>query len=180
MTRLERTSKETQVVVELELGEEPPLVQTRLVFFNHMLATLARYAGLSLRVRADGDLKHHLMEDVAITLGQAVRKLLPEKAARFGERTVPMDDALVQAVLDAGGRPYYRGELPNALYQHWMRSFAEHAGLTLHVRVLRGHNRHHVLEAAFKAVGLAFREALAQQGVVGSLKGPVQWKEEGC
>ncbi len=180
MTRLERTSKETHVQVELQRGAGPSEVQTRLVFFNHMLATLVRYAGLSLVLRADGDLKHHLMEDVAITLGQAVRKLLPLTAARFGERTVPMDDALVQAVVDAGGRPYYRGTLPNALYQHWMRSFAENAGLTLHLRVLRGHNRHHVLEAAFKAVGMALRQALAEDAGVASLKGQVSWKEGGC
>jgi len=178
--RLERTSKETRVAVELDRGEGPPRVETRLAFFNHMLATLARYAGFSLVVRADGDLTHHLMEDVAITLGQAVRKVVPDAGRRFGERCVPMDDALVQAVVDAGGRPYYRGKLPNALYQHWLRSFAENAGFTLHVRVLRGHNRHHVLEAAFKAVGLALRDALAEDGAVVSLKGAVSWKEGGC
>jgi len=180
VTRLERTSRESRVSVELERGEAPPRVETRLVFFNHMLATLARYAGLSLVLRADGDLTHHLMEDVAITLGQAVRRLVPEVARRFGQRCVPMDDALVQAVVDAGGRPYYRGKLPNPLYQHWLRSFAENAGCTLHVRVLRGHDRHHVLEAAFKAVGLALREALAQDGAVVSLKGAVTWTEGEC
>jgi imidazoleglycerol-phosphate dehydratase len=180
MKRLERTSKETRVQLEVERGEVPARVETRLPFFNHMLATLARYAGLSLVLRAEGDLVHHLMEDVAITLGQAVRRLVPAAAARFGERTVPMDDALVQAVVDAGGRPYYRGALPNALYRHWMRSFAENAGLTLHLRVLRGRNRHHVLEAAFKALGLALRAALAEQGEAYSLKGQVTWKEDGC
>ena len=180
MTRLERTSKETRVVVELGRGEGPFRVETRLAFFNHMLTTLARYAGFCLVLRAEGDLTHHLMEDVAITLGQAVRRLVPEVARRFGERCVPMDDALVQAVVDAGGRPYYRGKLPNALYQHWLRSFAENAGLTLHVRVLRGHNRHHVLEATFKAVGLALQAALAAEGAVVSLKGTVAWKEDEC
>jgi len=180
VTRLERTSKETKVQLELGWGDGPSQVETRLAFFNHMLATLARYAGLSLVLRAEGDLKHHLMEDVAITLGQAVRRLGSSKTARFGERTVPMDDALVQAVVDAGGRPYYRGKLPNALYQHWMRSFAENAGLTLHVRVLRGRQRHHVLEAAFKAVGLALRGALAESAETISLKGNVTWKEGGC
>lgn len=178
--RLERTSKETRVVVDLALGTAPSRVETRLVFLNHMLATLARYGGLCLALQADGDLTHHLMEDVAITLGQAVRRVLPETACRFGERCVPMDDALVQAVVDAGGRPYYRGKLPSPLYQHWMRSFAENAGLTLHVRVLRGHDRHHVLEAAFKAVGLALRQAVAEKGAVVSLKGTVAWKEGEC
>ncbi len=179
MTHLERTSKETRVQVELQRGEGASRVETRLIFFNHMLATLARYAGLSLVLRAEGDLKHHLMEDVAIALGQAVRRLVPAKAVRFGERTIPMDDALVQAVVDAGGRPYYRGQLPNPLYQHWLRSFAENAGLTLHVRVLRGRDRHHVLEASFKAVGLALRAALVESTDALSLKGQVSWKEEG-
>jgi len=178
--RLERTSKETRVSVELERGEGPSEVETPLLFLNHMLATLGRYGGFCLLLKAEGDLTHHLMEDVAITLGQAIRKLVPEAARRFGERCVPMDDALVQAVVDAGGRPFYRGKLPNALYQHWLRSFAENAGLTLHVRVLRGHNRHHVLEATFKAVGLALRDALETDGAVVSLKGTVQWKENGC
>ncbi len=178
--RLERTSKETRVSVEVERGEGPSRVETRLVFLNHMLATLAGYGGFSLVLQATGDLTHHLMEDVAITLGQAIRRLVPESACRFGERCVPMDDALVQAVVDAGGRPYYRGKLPNALYQHWLRSFAENAGLTLHVRVLRGHNRHHVLEATFKAVGLALRDALDTDGAVVSLKGTVRWQEGAC
>ena len=180
MTRLERTSKETRVQVEVGRGQAPARVETRLAFFNHMLSTLARYGGLSLVLRAEGDLVHHLMEDVGITLGQSLRKLVPTTAARFGERTVPMDDALVQAVVDVGGRPYYRGRLPSALYEHWMRSFAENAGITLHVRVLRGRNRHHVLEAAFKAVGLALREALVEQGDLLSLKGQVSWKEGEC
>jgi imidazoleglycerol-phosphate dehydratase len=180
MTRLERTSKETRVSVELGRGQAPARVETRLDFFNHMLSTLARYGGLVLVLRAEGDLVHHLMEDVGITLGQSLRKLVPKTAARFGERTVPMDDALVQAVVDVGGRAFYRGRLPSPLYQHWMQSFAENAGLTLHLRVLRGRNRHHVLEAAFKAVGLALREALLEQGEALSLKGQVTWKETEC
>ncbi len=180
MNSLERTSGETRVRVLLERGEVPARIETRLPFLNHMLATLARYAGLSLELRAEGDLTHHVMEDVAITVGQAVRRLVPLSAARFGERTIPMDDALVQAAVDAGGRFYYRGRLPIALYQHWMRSFAENAGLTLHVRVLRGRDRHHITEAAFKAVGLALRDALVERSQGLSLKGTVSWKEGEC
>jgi imidazoleglycerol-phosphate dehydratase len=87
-----------------------------------------------------------------------------------------MDDALVHAAIDVGGRSYYRGKLPNRLYQHWMRSFAENARATLHIRVLRGSHRHHVLEAAFKALGLALREALAESGSVFSTKGAVSFE----
>jgi imidazoleglycerol-phosphate dehydratase len=130
-------------------------------------------------VKAKGDLVHHLMEDVAITVGMAFRRAVPVTAARFGTRTLPMDDALVQAAVDVGGRSYYRGRLPSALYEHWMRSFAEHAGVTLHLRVIRGRNRHHVLECAFKALGLALADALVETGTVFSLKGAVKVSEAG-
>ena len=84
-----------------------------------------------------------------------------------------MDDALVHCALDVGGRPYYRGPLPSAAYDHWLRSFADNARATLHLRVLRGTDRHHVIEAAFKALGLALRDALQEQGSVFSTKGSV-------
>jgi imidazoleglycerol-phosphate dehydratase len=86
---------------------------------------------------------------------------------------MPMDDALVQACLDVGGRFYYRGPLRNKLYDHWMRSFAEHSRMTLHVRILRGRDSHHVTEAAFKAVALALRDAMVDEGTVFSTKGSV-------
>ena len=98
----------------------------------------------------------------------------PAGCARYGERTVPMDDALVQVVLDIGGRPYYRGPLPSPLYDHFLRSFADNARTTLHVRVLRGRDRHHVVEAAIKALGMALRDALAETGAVFSTKGSVR------
>jgi imidazoleglycerol-phosphate dehydratase len=84
-----------------------------------------------------------------------------------------MDDALVQVVLDMGGRPYYRGPLPSGIYDHFLRSFADNAKATLHVRVLRGTDKHHIIEAAFKALGLALREALVETGTVFSTKGSV-------
>ena len=90
-----------------------------------------------------------------------------------------MDDALVHVSLDLGGRPYYRGPLPSALYDHWMRSFSDNAKATLHVRVLRGHDKHHVVEAAFKALGLAVRDALVESGAVFSTKGSVSLNVEG-
>ncbi|WP_163864535.1 imidazoleglycerol-phosphate dehydratase [Myxococcus eversor] len=173
MTTVTRETKETQVRVELSLGKGATQVDTGLKFFDHMLATFARYAGLDLKLHARGDLTHHLMEDVAITLGTAVQRVIPATAARFAERTLPMDDALVQACLDAGGRFFYQGPLKNRLYEHWMRSFCEHAKVTLHLRVLRGKDSHHVTEAAFKALGLALRDAMVDSGTVFSMKGSV-------
>ncbi|GHG75735.1 imidazoleglycerol-phosphate dehydratase [Comamonas sp. JC664] len=173
MTTVIRETKETQVHVELASGKGATQVDTGLKFFDHMLATFARYAGLDLTLRARGDLTHHIMEDVAITLGTAVQQVIPATAARFAERTIPMDDALVQACLDAGGRFYYQGPLKNRLYEHWMRSFSEHARVTLHLRVLRGKDSHHATEAAFKALGLALRDAMVDSGSVFSMKGSV-------
>ena len=173
MSIVVRETRETQVRVELTRGGGVAEVDTGVAFHDHMLATFARYAGLDLRARARGDLRHHVVEDVAIALGAALAALVPERSARYGERVVPMDDALVQVGLDLGGRPYYRGPLPSALYDHWMRSFSDNARSTLHVLVLRGRDRHHVVEAAFKALGLAVRQALVEGDAVFSTKGPV-------
>jgi imidazoleglycerol-phosphate dehydratase len=178
MTKVVRETKETKVQVELALGKGVARVDTGQPFFDHMLSTFARYAGLDLTLHARGDLRHHLMEDVAITLGVAVQRVIPPTAARYGERCIPMDDALVQACLDVGGRFYYRGPLRNRLYEHWMRSFCEHAKVTLHLRVLRGKDRHHVTEAAFKALGLALRDAMVDSGAVFSTKGAVALEVE--
>jgi imidazoleglycerol-phosphate dehydratase len=141
-----------------------------------MMVTLARYSGLDLEIAATGDLPHHTIEDVAICVGAAVERVTPATAARYAHRVVPMDDALVECALDLGGRPYYRGRLPSALYTHWMRSFADNAKATVHLRVIRGHDRHHVVEAGFKALGLCLRDALADDGVVFSTKGSVALK----
>jgi imidazoleglycerol-phosphate dehydratase len=174
MTTVIRQTKETQV--RAALGDTVRS-DTGLAFFDHMLTTFGTYAGLAWQVQARGDLRHHLMEDVALTLGRLVREATPTTARRYGERTVPMDDALVQAVVDVGGRPYFEGRLPSKLYAHWFRSFAQTAGLTLHLRRLRGSDRHHVIEAAFKATGLALRDALelGSEGTVFSTKGSVNW-----
>lgn len=173
MTVIVRETTETSIRVELERGAGRAEVATGVPFLDHMIGTLARYAGLDLRVSARGDLRHHLIEDVAIATGAALAAYLPATAARYGDRTIPMDDALVHVSLDLGGRPFYRGPLPSTLYDHWMRSFSDNAKATLHVRVLRGTDRHHVIEAAFKALGLAIRDALVESGAVFSTKGPI-------
>jgi imidazoleglycerol-phosphate dehydratase len=178
MTEVTRETGETQVRLIVAPGTGRASVNTGEEFLDHMLATLARYAGLDLTVEARGDLRHHLIEDVAITLGIAIRQMAPATAARYGDRTVPMDDALVHVALDLGGRAYYRGPVPSSLYEHWMRSFADHATATLHVRVLRGRDRHHIVEAAFKALGLALQDALAEGGAVFSTKGSVALRSD--
>lgn len=177
---LERETKETRVRVSLSRAGGPVAVDTGDPFLTHMMETLARYAGLALTLEARGDLRHHLVEDVAITLGRAIRDAVPATAVRYAHRVVPMDDALVEVALDLGGRPYYRGPLPSARYDHWMRSFADNAGATLHVIVRRGRDRHHIVEAAVKALGLALRDAMADSGAVFSAKGGVAWRRDGA
>jgi imidazoleglycerol-phosphate dehydratase len=138
-----------------------------------MLVTLARYSGLDIDVEASGDLTHHLIEDVGITVGAALRDTTPAACARYGAATVPMDDALVRVALDNGGRSYYQGPLPDRHYDHFFRSLADAAAMTLHIVVQRGSDRHHIVEAAFKAFGLALRDALRTTDVVFSTKGAV-------
>ncbi len=169
----ERRTSETVVRVEAVLGTGRADVQTTVPFLDHMMTVLARYSGIDLMIRAEGDLRHHIIEDVALTVGSAIAQVIPATAARYGDRTVPMDEALVQAVLDAGGRPCYVGPIPSSLYDHWMRSFCDSAKFTLHLRVLRGEDRHHIIEAAFKALGFALRQAAVDTGVVFSTKGAV-------
>ena len=176
MSVVERETRETKIRVVATIGNGKGESRTGIPFLDHMMVTLARYSGLDLEIAATGDLAHHTIEDVAICVGAAVASVVPATAARYAHRVVPMDDALVECALDVGGRPYYRGPLPSNLYDHWMRSFADNAKTTLHLRVLRGRDRHHVVEAGFKALGLSLRDALADDGVVFSTKGSVALK----
>ena len=178
MSALTRETGETRVRVALEDGAEPSIA-TGDTFLDHMLVTLARYAGLPLVVEATGDMRHHLVEDVALTLGAVLARDTPATCARYGEATIPMDEALVQVALDAGGRPHFEGRLPSPLYEHFLRSLAMAADWTLHVRVVRGRDRHHIVEAAIKALGLAIRRARVDDGAVFSTKGSVRMEWEG-
>tara|TARA_Y100000588_G_scaffold217582_2_gene231486 strand:- start:41 stop:580 length:540 start_codon:yes stop_codon:yes gene_type:complete len=174
MSKLKRETKETQIVAEVRIGTGLSNVDIDDRFLAHMVETLARYAGLDINLKAKGDLRHHLVEDVAITLGLALRDEVLDQANRYGWAQVPMDEALVEAAVDIGGRPYYVGQLPSKLYAHFLHSFATNLEATLHVRVLRGQDRHHVVEAAIKATGLALREAIKEGDAVFSTKGSVQ------
>ncbi len=175
--RVERATKESKVLVELDLdGTGRADVTTGVGFYDHMLASLAKHALLDLTVRADGDTEvdaHHTVEDVAIVLGQALRQALGDKAGirRFGDALVPLDECLVQAAVDLSGRPYVVHEEPQlveligsydtTLTRHIWESIVATADIALHVRVLSGRNAHHVVEAQFKAVARALRDAVA-------------------
>ena len=191
MTVINRETTETSIRVELDRGKVggegagntggtsgTSNIATGNRFLDHMLTAFARYSGLTVNIKARGDLPHHLIEDVALTLGRTFREIIPTGAARYGNRVVPMDEALVQVSVDIGGRPYYEGPLPSKLYDHWMRSFSNEARATIHVVVLRGSDRHHIVEAAFKALGLALRDALVDTGDRVSTKGSVSLRVE--
>ena len=178
MSKLERKTKETTIAAEVRVGEGPSDISIDDRFLEHMVQTLARYASLEIRMEATGDLRHHLVEDVAIVLGQALKEEVPEGIARFGSGLIPMDEALAQAAIDVGGRPYYVGKLPSKLYTHFLHSFATNLDATLHVKILRGTDRHHMIEAAIKATGVALRQALVPRNEVFSTKGAVEIEGE--
>jgi imidazoleglycerol-phosphate dehydratase len=174
MIEINRRTRETEIRLALGFGPDAVTrIDTHTRFLDHMLETLARYGRFGLVVEARGDLRHHLVEDVAIAFGQAVRQAAAVPVARYGDRTVPMDEALVNVCIDLGGRAYYEGPLPSSYYEHWMMSFAANAAATLHVRAIRGRDRHHIVEAAFKALGMALRDALLPEVDVFSTKGAV-------
>ncbi|MGL5928891.1 MAG: imidazoleglycerol-phosphate dehydratase HisB [Dermatophilaceae bacterium] len=177
-----RSTSESTVEVTVDLdGTGRGVVTTGVPFYDHMLLSLAKHALVDLTVKADGDLHvdaHHTVEDVAIVLGQAVREALGDKSgiSRFGDATVPLDEALVHAVVDVAGRPYVvhtgepagqeyaviGGHYIGSLTRHVLESFAFHAQIALHVRVLSGRDPHHVVEAQFKALARALRQAVAR------------------
>jgi imidazoleglycerol-phosphate dehydratase len=172
-----RQTAETRVVLTLELdGQGRCDIETGVPFFDHMLAALGRHATFDLAVHAQGDTEvdaHHSVEDVGICLGQALAIALGDKAGiqRFGSAAVPMDEALVEAALDISGRPYLSwqldmpieivGTFDTSLGEEFARALVNNAGLTLHVRSVSGGNSHHVLEAAFKAMARALKQAVA-------------------
>ena len=183
MTRtaaVERVTRETAVNVTLTLdGTGRAEVSTGVGFLDHLLETLARHARFDLTVACKGDLRvdeHHSAEDCALAVGEALDRALGERraVARFGSAFVPLDEALARAVVDLSGRPYAAvdlglgretiGGLACENVAHVLRSLAVAARLTLHVDVLRGENDHHRAEAAFKAVALALRQAVAHSG----------------
>jgi imidazoleglycerol-phosphate dehydratase len=175
--RIERATAESSVLVELDLdGSGRAASDTGVPFFDHMVSQLGRHGGFDLTVRTRGDLEvdaHHTVEDTAIAIGTALRQALGDKAGirRFGDALVPLDEALVQAAVDLSGRPYVVHDEPplveligaydTTLTRHIWESLSASAQICLHVRVLGGRNAHHVVEAQFKAVARALRDAVA-------------------
>ena len=177
--RVQRKTKETEVLVEVDLSREgPSTISTGLGFFDHMLEQIARHGGFSLNLKCSGDLhidEHHTIEDSALALGSALREALGEKRGigRYGF-LLAMDEAEAQVALDISGRPYFVwdgkfnrekvGELPTELVPHFFRSLAESLGAALHISV-RGENAHHMIESCFKGVGRALRQAVRIESV---------------
>lgn len=178
--RLDRVTGESSVSVELNLdGTGRSTIDTTVPFYDHMLTALAKHSLIDLTVAAHGDTHvdaHHTVEDVAITLGEALRTALGDKAGirRFGEATVPLDEALAHAVVDISGRPYLvhggepagqeyhliGGHFTGSLTRHVFEALTLHAQICVHMRVLGGRDPHHIVEAQFKALARALRSAI--------------------
>ncbi len=175
--RIARKTKETSIEVALNLdGGGVYEVSTGIGFLDHMLEQLSRHSLIDLTVKAKGDIHidfHHTTEDTAIAIGQAVSEALGERTGiiRYGAALVPMDETLTRVALDASNRPYliWRvsfvrpkiGDMDTELFKEWFQSFAQHAGVTLHIENLYGENSHHIVESCFKGLARSLRAAVA-------------------
>ena len=175
--RVARTTKESDVLVEINLdGTGEVTVDTSVPFYDHMLSQLGKHGAFDLNVKTKGDIsvdEHHTIEDTALALGTAFKEALGDKSGirRYGDATLPLDEVLVRAAVDLSGRPYLVhseteiapmiGTYDTTLTKHIWESFVNSADITLHIKVLEGRNAHHVVEAQFKAVARALRDAVA-------------------
>lgn len=175
--RVARTTKESDVLVEIDLdGTGEITVDTGVPFYDHMLSQLGKHGAFDLNVKTKGDVsvdEHHTIEDTALALGTAFKEALGDKSGirRYGDATLPLDEVLVRAAVDLSGRPYLVhseteiapmiGSYDTTLTKHIWESFVNSADITLHIKVLEGRNAHHVVEAQFKAVARALRDAVA-------------------
>jgi imidazoleglycerol-phosphate dehydratase len=182
--KVARRTKETSVEVDLRLEPGEARVDTGIPFFDHMLDQISRHGGMALTVKAKGDLQvdaHHTVEDVGIGIGEALKQAVTDKTglARYGHAVVPLDEALVEAVVDLSGRPHltFNARLPSGkkfigaydvdLTQDFLQALVNHARICVHVNVRYGRNLHHVVEAIFKATARALRAATAREAGVG-------------
>ena len=173
---IDRTTKETRIRAAVDLdGTGAARIATGIGFLDHMLEQLSRHSLIDIDLKATGDLhvdQHHTTEDTGIAIGEAIAKALADKRGitRYGEAHAPMDETLTRVALDISGRPYLvwkvaltmprLGEWDTELIQHWFHSFADAAGITLHVENLYGSNNHHIVESCFKATARALRTAV--------------------
>jgi imidazoleglycerol-phosphate dehydratase len=189
--QIKRTTKETDIVVELDLdGTGAASIATGIGFFDHMLESFAKHSAIDLTVKAQGDLHidmHHTVEDTGIAIGAAMKQALGELKGirRFGHAYIPMDETLSRAAIDLSNRPYliWRvkfdrpkvGEMDTELFKEWFQAFAMNSGACLHVENLYGENTHHIVESCYKALARALREAVEidprTQGASPSTKG---------
>jgi imidazoleglycerol-phosphate dehydratase len=174
--KIHRKTTETEVYMEIDLdGGGEGKISSTVTFLDHMLNLLSRHGLVDLAVKSKGDTDiddHHLVEDIGICLGEAVKKAVGDKKGinRYGSATVPMDESLCSVVMDISGRPYliYNvdfkdkkiGRFDPALLKEFFKSFSDHSGITLHINVIYGKNNHHIAEAIFKAFALALRRAV--------------------
>ncbi|MDD7424071.1 MAG: imidazoleglycerol-phosphate dehydratase [Candidatus Methanomethylophilaceae archaeon] len=163
--KMERTTRETQISIDLNIdGSGRFKVESDDQFLKHMIETLARYSGMDITMSATGDNLHHLVEDVAITLGKTFAKALDgSPIERMATSTVVMDDALVMTSLDIVDRPYCETDCPDPMYIHFFRSFAMSAAISLHIVKFRGFDEHHIIEASFKSLGMALKAAVKRR-----------------
>jgi imidazoleglycerol-phosphate dehydratase len=175
--RVARTTKESDVLVEIDLdGTGDVVVDTGVPFFDHMLSQLGKHGTFDLTVKTKGDIsvdEHHTIEDTSLALGTAFKEAMGDKSGirRYGDATLPLDEVLVRAAVDLSGRPYLVhseteiapmiGTYDTTLTKHIWESFVNSADITLHIKVLEGRNAHHVVEAQFKAVARALRDAVS-------------------
>ena len=178
--KCERKTKEVDITVELDVdGKGNADVETGIKFLDHMLVTLAKHGLFDLKVKADGDLKHHVSEDVALVLGEALNKATNKGKGikRFGSATVPMDESLARAAVDLGGRAYcirnlrimqsQIEDLKTEDIEHFFDSLAQASKANMHITVIYGSNEHHKIEAAVKALALALRQSLTVEPRIG-------------
>lgn len=179
LVELERNTRETRIKLTLNLdGNGNPRINTGLKFYDHMLDQLVKHSGVDLSLTVNGDLEideHHTIEDSAIALGKAFKQALGDKRGieRYGF-LLPMDEALVQCAIDFSDRAYfiykggfnreYVGDFPTEMFEHWMKSFSEHAGMNLNLAILDGENTHHMIEASFKALAKCIKQAIRVTG----------------
>ncbi len=187
--KVKRETLETRVEIEINLdGTGKGNIQTGIKFLDHQLRTLSKHSLIDIDIKAEGDLKHHIIEDVALTLGEAITKALGKKKGiyRYGWAITPMDDALVLISIDIGGRSYVALDLnlkgvtiedtESEDIEHFLLSFAQATNINLHAKILYGDNNHHKVEALFKALALSLRQAVSidprrGESEVPSLKG---------